>query len=74
MCLELEMTLANITEESIEMDQELAKRLLFEGACLIILDVPIGTEFGIDLKAWETAVRFKGVKMIPPGPHFIYYR
>uniref|UniRef100_A0A1B6EZA2 Protein AAR2 homolog n=1 Tax=Cuerna arida TaxID=1464854 RepID=A0A1B6EZA2_9HEMI len=67
------MALANITEETIEMDQELAKKLFVEGACFVVLDVPLGTEFGIDLKSWETAERFKGVKMIPPGLHFIYY-
>lgn len=68
------MTLANITEESIEMDQELAKRLFVEGACLVILGVPLGTEIGIDLKSWETADKFRGIKMIPPGLHFVYYR
>lgn len=60
--------------EGIEMDQSLAQRLLFEGATLVMLDVPVGTEFGIDLKSWNTADRFKGVKMIPPGFHYVHYR
>ncbi|XP_078050617.1 protein AAR2 homolog [Augochlora pura] len=59
--------------ESIEMDQELAQRLLVEGAKLVILNVPSGTEMGIDLKSWNTADNFKGIKMIPPGFHYVHY-
>ncbi|XP_023348210.1 protein AAR2 homolog isoform X2 [Eurytemora carolleeae] len=44
-----------------------------EGAVLILLDVPTRTEFGIDLNSWNTGDKFMGVKMIPPGLHFIYY-
>lgn len=58
---------------SIEMDQSIAQRLLFEGATLVILDVPEGTEFGIDLKSWNVGEKFKGIKMIPPGFHYIHY-
>lgn len=57
-----------------EMNQEDARRLLLEGGTLLVLDVPEGTNFGIDLKSWETGERFKGVKMIPPGLHFVYHR
>lgn len=63
-----------MASESIEMDQALAKRLLVEGAVLVVLNVPIGTEFGIDLKSWNTADYFKGIKMIPPGFHYVHYR
>lgn len=56
-----------------QMDPEVAKRLHAEGATLIVLDVPEGTEFGIDYFSWNVGPRFKGVKMIPPGLHFIYY-
>lgn len=59
--------------ESIEMDQDLAKRLLVEGATFVFLGVPVGTQFGIDMKSWATGEKFKGVKMIPPGIHFVYY-
>ena len=55
------------------MDPEVAKRLHSEGATLIVLNVPEGTEFGIDYFSWNVGPRFKGVKMIPPGLHFIYY-
>jgi A1 cistron-splicing factor AAR2 len=59
---------------NIDMDKNLAKRLLVEGGTLIVLDVPIGTEFGIDIKSWNSGDNFKGIKMIPPGFHFIHYR
>ena len=55
------------------MDPELAKRLFAEGAVLVLLDVPERTEFGIDYNCWSVGPKFKGVKMIPPGLHFIYY-
>lgn len=55
------------------MDQALAQKVLVEGAMLIVLNVPVGTEFGIDLKSWNTADRFKGIKMIPPGFHYVHY-
>ncbi|XP_060831317.1 protein AAR2 homolog [Bombus pascuorum] len=59
--------------KGIEMDQILAQRLLVEGATLVMLDVPVGTEFGIDLKSWNTVDCFKGIKMIPPGFHYVHY-
>ncbi|XP_071479373.1 protein AAR2 homolog [Diadema antillarum] len=56
-----------------EMSQDAANILFEEGAALVLLDVPQGTEFGIDYNSWNTGELFKGVKMIPPGVHFIYY-
>ncbi|KAI4460040.1 a1 cistron splicing factor aar2-related [Holotrichia oblita] len=55
------------------MNQATAKRLLREGAVFLFLDVPEGTEFGIDMKSWNTCEKFRGVKMIPPGIHYIFY-
>lgn len=55
-------------------DPSVAKRLLEEGAVFIFHDVPVKTEFGIDLYSWNTGEKFKGLKMIPPGLHFIYFR
>ncbi|XP_043946047.1 protein AAR2 homolog [Protopterus annectens] len=55
-----------------EMDPDLARHLFFEGATMVILDVPEGTEFGIDCNTWDVGPKFKGVKMIPPGVHFIH--
>ena len=48
---------------------------LFEtGSILVVLDMPVGSEFGIDCNSWETGHKFKGIKMIPPGFHYIHYR
>ena len=55
------------------MDQDVAQRLFLEGATLLFLDVPKGTEFGIDYNSWNVGTKFKGVKMIPPGFHFVFY-
>jgi len=55
------------------MDQIKAQKLFDYGATLIFIDVPEGTEFGIDSNAWSVGPKFKGVKMIPPGVHFIYF-
>lgn len=57
--------------ESMEMAPEIAKKLFDEGAVLIIAGVPIGTEFGIDMRTFTVGEKFRGVKMIPPGPHYI---
>lgn len=55
------------------MDQNTAKRLCDEGAFFVLLNVPEGTEFGIDMKSWNTGEKFRGIKMIPPGIHFVFY-
>ena len=38
----------------------------------ILKDFPVGSEFGIDYKSWNTGEQFMGLKMIPPGVHFVY--
>ena len=58
----------------LEMDQDLAVKLFEAGSSFIMLDVPVGTEFGIDLNSWNVGQKFKGVKMIPDGIHYIYWR
>ncbi|XP_049609619.1 protein AAR2 homolog [Syngnathus scovelli] len=58
---------------SVDMDPDVARRLFEEGATLVLLGVPQGTEFGIDCKSWKVGPRFQGIKMIPPGLHFISY-
>ena len=56
------------------MDQDTARVLFREGAVLLFLDMPEGSEFGIDYNSWTVGPKFRGVKMIPPGIHYIYYR
>jgi len=59
--------------ENTNMDPETAKRIFEVGANLFLLDVPINTEIGVDMNSWHTGPNFKGIKMIPPGVHFIYW-
>jgi hypothetical protein len=40
---------------------------------LVCLEVPLGSEFGIDYEAFRTAEKFRGVKLIPTGLHFVFY-
>ncbi|XP_013200705.1 protein AAR2 homolog [Amyelois transitella] len=56
-----------------EMDQETAKKLLIEGGTFIFLGVPEETQFGIDMQCWNTDEDFRGIKMIPPGLHYIHF-
>ncbi len=56
------------------MDSDTARNLFHEGGVLYVADTPVGTEFGIDYNSWNTGERFKGVKMIPPGLHFVFFR
>ena len=51
----------------VEMDREVAQRLFEVGAAVVLLDVPVGTEVGIDMNSWNVGNKFKGIKMIPPG-------
>lgn len=43
------------------------------GGIFYLEDMPVSSEFGIDYQCWRTGDKFRGVKMIPPGVHFIYY-
>ncbi|TPX60917.1 hypothetical protein PhCBS80983_g01460 [Powellomyces hirtus] len=55
------------------MDQETANALFDNGAIVLFLDAPSNMEFGVDCYSWTTGPIFKGLKLIPPGMHFIYY-
>lgn len=56
-----------------EMLPEEAETLFLNGAVLIVINLPIGSVFGIDMKVYQIAENFRGLKMIPPGVHFIHY-
>jgi len=49
-----------------------AQHLNDRGASLLCLDVPCKTFFGIDYLTFEVGPKFKGVKMVPSGAHFIH--
>ncbi|KAL5102046.1 hypothetical protein RYX36_006373 [Vicia faba] len=55
------------------MDSETALELVKNGATLLFLDVPQYTLVAIDTQMFSVGPAFKGVKMIPPGTHFVYY-
>lgn len=61
------------TPYHVRMDSEDALKLVKQGASLLLLGVPPSTSFGIDQQMFVVGPNFKGVKMMPPGPHFIYY-
>ena len=48
-----------------------ALRALQQGATLLALDVPEGTEFGVDLRTYSVGAKFRGMKMVPPGLHLV---
>ncbi|XP_060645529.1 protein AAR2 homolog [Drosophila nasuta] len=62
----------NKDNSSMQMDPDLALRLLADGAVLVIAGVPVGTEFGVDLCAYTIGPDFRGIKMIPPGVHYVW--
>ena len=41
-------------------------------SCVLLLDLPEKALAGIDLLSFTTSPRFKGVKNLPPGLHFIF--
>eukprot|EP00357_Protocruzia_adherens_P028007 CAMPEP_0115014650 /NCGR_PEP_ID=MMETSP0216-20121206/26229_1 /TAXON_ID=223996 /ORGANISM="Protocruzia adherens, Strain Boccale" /LENGTH=346 /DNA_ID=CAMNT_0002384479 /DNA_START=8 /DNA_END=1045 /DNA_ORIENTATION=+ len=47
--------------------------MTLENAFLIMLECPAKMRFGIDNSSWEVGNKFKGVKMIPPGAHYVHY-
>uniref|UniRef100_A0A2N9IEW9 Protein AAR2 homolog n=1 Tax=Fagus sylvatica TaxID=28930 RepID=A0A2N9IEW9_FAGSY len=55
------------------MDSWTALELVKQGGTLLLLDVPEYTLLGIDTQMFSIGPAFKGIKMIPPGPHFLFY-
>jgi len=54
-----------------EMSNDEALRRVEHGGTIIIMDVPPGTEFGIDCTLFTVGEKFRGVKMVPPGLHLV---
>lgn len=50
-----------------------ALELVKHGSTLLLLDVPQYTLIGVDTQVFSVGPAFKGIKMIPPGVHFIFY-
>jgi len=55
------------------MNADIARQLFDKGAFLVLLGFDRGNEIGIDWNSWTTDSDFKGIKLIPPGTHYVYY-
>jgi A1 cistron-splicing factor AAR2 len=44
-----------------------------QSGVLLLLNCPGFMQFGIDYSSWTIGDKFKGIKLIPDGAHFIYY-
>lgn len=53
-----------------------ATQLFYDFGVILCLDAPTDAtlEFGIDTNSWTTGAQFKGIKLIPPGIHYVFYR
>lgn len=58
--------------DKLRMPQELAQKLFAEGAFIIMSGVQQATEVGIDLSSQKIGEMFRGFKMVPAGPHFVF--
>lgn len=59
---------------TVALDPDQARQLAAGGAALLLLGVPPGTLLGLDQQVFVVGPRFQGVKMIPPGVHFLSYQ
>lgn len=57
----------------IDAPDDVKQKLKF-GCTVVCLGVPVGTEIGVDLSINTVGQKFLGVKMLPPGLHFVYSR
>ena len=62
---------AMMSNDDDEMSNDEALRRVQHGGTIIIMDVPPGTEFGIDCVLFTVGEKFRGVKMVPPGLHLV---
>lgn len=54
----------------VHMDPDAARGLAEQGGTVLMLGVPPGSYVGVDQQVFAAGPKFKGIKMIPPGPHF----
>jgi hypothetical protein len=59
--------------EPLRVDQSSALEMTRTGGTLLCMGVPAHTQLGIDLVTYTVGPKFLGVKMIPPGVHYIHY-
>lgn len=56
-----------------EMNQEEAQRWFEIGGRIVVLNVPPGTQVGVDMNSWTVGERFRGVKFLPKHLHFVHW-
>eukprot|EP00878_Enallax_costatus_P021228 GHUV01022468.1.p1 GENE.GHUV01022468.1~~GHUV01022468.1.p1 ORF type:complete len:165 (+),score=24.58 GHUV01022468.1:623-1117(+) len=66
--------MTNQAPYAVQLDPDSARNLATHGASILLLNVPLGTPIGLDQQVFLTGPRFKGIKMIPPGTHFVSYQ
>lgn len=57
-----------------QMDRDVARDLVSRGAFLLVLDLPENSTIIISNNALTVGPIFKGIKMVPPGVHFLRVR
>lgn len=53
-------------------DPQVALDLTRRSSQLLLLDLPVRTQIGFDYWSFHVGEKFKGLKMIPPGVHFLW--
>ena len=53
------------------LDPDEARRRVERGGAVLCLSMPKGSEMQCDLYGWAVGPKFKGIKMVPPGLHFM---
>ncbi|CEM34092.1 unnamed protein product [Vitrella brassicaformis CCMP3155] len=52
---------------------ELISEAAASSCTILLLDAPKDIDVGIDYHFWKIGPRFMGIKLIPPGAHYIYW-
>ena len=45
-----------------------------QSALLVCVGVPAGTSIGLDYAEFRVGPRFSGIRAVPPGTHFLWFR
>ncbi|KAK9866040.1 hypothetical protein WJX84_001451 [Apatococcus fuscideae] len=65
--------MAQAAPYSASMDSDTARQLVVLGGTLLMLDAPPALVMGFDQQTFQIGQKFKGLKMIPPGIHFLSF-
>lgn len=68
----MSFNILNCLKNGKALPDDVVNHMYSNGSFLIVKDFPLGQELGIDYKSWQVGPKFLGLKMIPPGVHFVY--